>query len=84
MQIGALLGADLFAKYQRQFDLAERPELTCQEKEPGFLYNASDLHETELATCSFGQSFNVTMIQMAAGFSSLINGGYYKTHVVEK
>lgn len=39
----------------------------------------------ELATASFGQGFNVTMIQMAAGFSSLINGGYYyEPHMVSK
>jgi stage V sporulation protein D (sporulation-specific penicillin-binding protein) len=85
MQIGALLGADLFAKYQRQFGFGRKTGIDLPGEGTGLLYNASDLHETELATCSFGQSFNVTMIQMAAGFSSLINGGYYyKPHVVEK
>lgn len=40
---------------------------------------------TELATNSFGQGFNVTMIQMITGFCSLINGGnYYEPHVVSK
>ena len=41
--------------------------------------------EVELATNSFGQGFNVTMTQMAAAFSSLINGGYYyEPHVVKQ
>ena len=40
---------------------------------------------TELATASFGQGFNVTMIEMAAAFSSVVNGGYYyEPHVVSK
>ena len=39
----------------------------------------------DLATNSFGQNFNVTMIEMIAGFCSLINGGYYyEPHVVNK
>ena len=40
---------------------------------------------TDLATNSFGQGYNATMIQMAAGFTSLINGGYYyEPHVVKR
>ena len=40
---------------------------------------------TELATSSFGQGFNVTMIQMISAFCSLINGGYYYApHMVSK
>ena len=38
---------------------------------------------TDLATNSFGQNFDVTMIQVAAAFCSLINGGdYYQPHLV--
>ena len=40
---------------------------------------------TELATSTFGQGYNVTMIQMISGFCSLVNGGYYyEPHVVKK
>ena len=40
---------------------------------------------TDLATNSFGQGFNVTMTQLAAAFSSLVNGGYYyEPHVVKQ
>ena len=48
-----------------------------------FDYPAEKLKPVELATNSFGQSFNATATQMVAGFASLINGGnYYKPHVV--
>ena len=43
------------------------------------------MHATELATCSFGQGYNCTMIQMMSAFCSLINGGYYyEPHIVKK
>ena len=43
------------------------------------------MRSAELATASFGQGFNVTMIEMATAFSSIINGGYYyEPHVVSK
>ena len=43
------------------------------------------LGATDLATNSFGQNFNVTMIQMVSAFSATINGGsYYQPHVVKK
>ena len=38
-----------------------------------------------LATNAFGQNYNCTMVQMAAGYASLINGGsYYEPHVVKE
>ena len=43
------------------------------------------MDDASLATNSFGQNFNVTMVQMASAFSSLINGGdYYQPHMVKK
>ena len=49
------------------------------------LYTAETMQETDLATNSFGQNFNVTMTQMVAAFASLINGGYYyEPHVVKQ
>ena len=49
------------------------------------MYDEEGLNPVELATSSFGQGINVTMIQMAAAFCSLINGGnYYKPHMVKQ
>ena len=48
-------------------------------------YEKLKIGPTELATCSFGQGFNVSMLQVASAFSSCINGGYYyKPHVVKQ
>ncbi|HWT27280.1 MAG TPA: penicillin-binding transpeptidase domain-containing protein, partial [Mobilitalea sp.] len=53
--------------------------------EKGLIIAYDKLHPVELATSSFGQSMNVTMVQMAAGFSSLVNGGYYyQPHMVKQ
>ena len=49
------------------------------------LYTTDTMTPVDLATNAFGQNFNVTMTQLAAGFSSLINGGYYyEPHVVKQ
>ena len=52
----------------------------------GLVYNLENYsNDATLATNSFGQNFNCTMIQMATGFASLINGGnYYKPHIVKQ
>ena len=43
------------------------------------------MHEVELATCTFGQGYTCNMIQEAAAFSAVINGGYYyQPHVVKQ
>ena len=49
------------------------------------MYTLDNIKPVDLATNSFGQNYNCTMIQMVSAFSSLINGGnYYKPHVVTK
>lgn len=87
MQIGAKEGYDNFLKYQQIFNMGLKTNIDL----PGETNNAStvftrdNIGPTELATSSFGQGYNVTMIQVASAFSSVINGGYYyKPHVVKK
>ena len=54
-------------------------------EQEGVLYTEENMDVTSLATNAFGQNFDVTMTQMAAGFCSLINGGeYYQPHVVKQ
>ena len=86
MEIGKLLGPETFVKYQQLHNLGQKTgidlpgEASCE----GLLYTADQLGEIELATSSFGQCYNVTMIQMAASFCADINGGYYyKPYTVE-
>ncbi len=87
MDVVAALGAKEFSRYQSVFGFGQKTgiDLPGEAETAGLLYSADDMKPVELATNSFGQSFNVTATQMVAGFSSLINGGnYYKPHVVKQ
>lgn len=87
MRIAGLLGADDFCEYQQifNFGLKTNIDLAGEARTASLIYKAGDMGPTDLATNSFGQNFNVTMIQMITGFSSLINGGYYyEPHMVDK
>ena len=80
-------GAENFVKYQHIFGFGEKTgiDLPGEVDTKDLIYTADTLGKTSLATNSFGQNYNVSMIQMAAGFSSIVNGGsYYKPHVVKQ
>lgn len=87
MKIAQLVGADDFCEYQRVFNfgLKTNIDLAGEARTASLVYSADQMGPTDLATNSFGQNFNVTMIQMITAFSSLINGGYYyEPHLVSK
>ncbi|HPU63161.1 MAG TPA: penicillin-binding protein 2, partial [Mobilitalea sp.] len=85
MQISRLEGRDLFYKYQKYFSFGQKTGIDLPGEESGIITSLDNLNAAELATSSFGQTFNVTMLQMAAAFSSLVNGGYYyQPHVVKE
>lgn len=87
MKIAQLVGADDFCEYQRVFNfgLKTNVDLAGEARTASLVYSADQMGPTDLATNSFGQNFNVTMIQMITAFSSLINGGYYyEPHLVSK
>ena len=85
MAIGESMGASLFRTYQDHFFFGKKTGIDLPGEAEGILLAADKLRETELATSSFGQTFNVTMIQMVGAFSSVINGGhYYQPHVVKE
>ncbi len=85
MDIAEKEGRTMFRYYQEHFGLGTKTGLDLPGEAAGILIDESKLNVTELATSSFGQGFNVTMIQMAAAYSSLINGGkYYRPHVVKE
>lgn len=87
MYIAEAAGKNTFCEYQHNFNfgLKTNIDLAGEARTVGLLYTADNMGPTELATNSFGQSFNVTMIQMITGFCSLINGGnYYEPHMVNK
>lgn len=95
MQISAKLGEEEYSKYQNLFNLGLRTgiDLPGEARTDSLIYYAQDLAPsdnlvmgaTDLATNSFGQNFNVTMVQLISAFSATINGGYYyQPHVVKK
>ena len=87
MQIADLIGVEDFCKYQHIFGFGELTgiDLPGDASTAGLLYTPDNMDDASLATNAFGQNFNVTMTQLAAGFCSLINGGeYYEPHVVKQ
>ncbi len=87
MDIALAEGKSVFCDYQKRFNfgLKTNIDLAGEIRTASLIYSEEDMQITDLATNSFGQNFNVTMIQMITGFCSLINGGnYYEPHVVTK
>lgn len=85
IDIAGKLGRTTFRSYQDRFGFGYKTGIDLPAEESGILIDVQNLNEVELATSSFGQGFNITMIQMAAAYSSIVNGGYYYTpHVVKK
>ena len=87
MQIAEVLGADDFCRYQHLFGFGEYTgiDLPGEGDTSNLLYSADNMKPIDLGTNSFGQNFNVTMTQLAAGFCSLINGGnYYEPYLVKE
>lgn len=87
MKIGQAMGTDTFVKFQHifNFGLKTNIDLQGEARTASLIYTKDTMGSTEMATNTFGQSFNVTMIQTITGFCSLINGGYYyEPHMVSK
>ncbi len=87
MYIVDVMGAKTFADYQSRFNFGKLTgiDLPGEESCASLVYKAEDMGEATLATNSFGQNFNATMVQMLSAFSSTINGGYYyEPHVVKE
>ncbi len=75
IDIGLRLGADRFYDYFDQFGLFGLTNVDLPGEAGTIMHKKEDIGLVELATMSFGQSFQITPIQMATTVSSLINGG---------
>jgi len=85
VQIGLKLGRNLFSNYNKLYGFGNKTGIDLPGEATGILHSEDQLNPVELATSSFGQTQTVTMVQMMAGFCSLINGGnYYVPHVVKQ
>lgn len=75
IDIGLRLGADRFYEYFKQFGLLGLTNVDLPGEAGTIMHKKEDIGLVELATMSFGQSFQITPIQMATTVSSLVNGG---------
>lgn len=87
MRLASMTGGRRFSKYQEIFGFGQKTniDLPGEADTSTLIYQADQMRSSNLATNSFGQNFNCTMVQMAAAFASVINGGsYYEPHVVKQ
>lgn len=87
MQMSYKIGIDNFTKYQSIFGIGRKTtiDLPAEPNTSQLLYTRENMKPVDLATSSFGQTFNVTMTQMMSAFCSVVNGGYYyQPHVVKR
>ena len=75
IEVGLRLGTDRYYKYFRQFGLLDKTGTDLPGEAETIMHQKKNMGEVELATVSFGQSFQITPVQLAATVSSLINGG---------
>ena len=75
IELGLRLGVDNMYKYFEQFGLLKRTGIDLPGEASTIMHDKKNVGPVELATVSFGQSFQITPIQLATTVSSLINGG---------
>lgn len=75
IEVGLRLGVDCYYKYFRQFGLLDKTGIDLPGEAGTIMHQKKNMGEVELATVSFGQSFQITPVQLATTVSSLINGG---------
>ena len=75
IEIGLRIGSDRFCDYFEQFGLLSKTNIDLPGEASTIMLKRENIGQVELATMSFGQSFQITPIQLATTVSSIINGG---------
>ena len=75
IDIGLRLGAETYYHYFEKFGLMEKTGIDLPGEAGTIMHKKEDIGQVELATISFGQSFQITPIQLATTVSSIVNGG---------
>ncbi len=86
MQMSYRIGVENFTEYQQIFGFGQKTniDLPGETRTDSLLYTVDTMKKIDLATNSFGQNYNCTMIQMASAFSSVVNGGQlYQPRLVQ-
>ncbi|ONI42240.1 peptidoglycan glycosyltransferase [Candidatus Epulonipiscium fishelsonii] len=76
MHVGEWLGADNFYTYMVRFGFMEKTGIDLPGEAKGIMHKQEKIGPVELATMSFGQSFQITPMQLLSAASSVVNGGY--------
>ncbi len=87
MQVGEAMGKNSFMKYLSNYNMGLKTniDLAGEARTNTLVYDPDEMVASDLAISTFGQGYNVTMIQMASAFCSVINGGYYyQPHMVKE
>lgn len=84
MEIGERLGAEKFYEYLKKFGLMEKTGVDLPGEAVGIMHKLENVGPVELATMSFGQSFQITPLQLLRAASAAVNGGYLVTPHVGK
>lgn len=85
IEVGARVGRTTFMKYVKGFGFREKTGIELPGETDGIFHAAENFKEIDLATSSFGQSFNVTPLQMVTMVSAVANGGkLMKPHLVKQ
>lgn len=75
MEVGLRLGTEKYYQYFEKFGLLKKTGIDLPGEAGTIMHRTENMGEVELATVSFGQSFQITPIQLATTVSALINGG---------
>lgn len=75
IEVGLRLGTDRYFSYFEQFGLKEKTGIDLPGEAATIMHRKENVGQVELATIAFGQSFQITPVQLAATVSSIINGG---------
>lgn len=75
IEVGLRLGAKQYFDYFRKFGLMEKTGIDLPGEAGTIMHKEENVGDVELATISFGQSFQITPVQLATTVSSIINGG---------
>ena len=87
MQMSYTIGVGNFTKYQQIFGFGQKTniDLPGETRTDSLIYTADNMTAIDLATNSFGQNFNTSMIQLATAYCSIVNGGsLYQPRVVQR
>lgn len=79
MEVGERLGAETFLEYMEKFGFAQKTGVDLAGEAVGIIHKLENIGPVELATMSFGQSFQITPLQLLRAASAIVNGGHLIT-----